>query len=152
MKNHRYLLTLVLALFMGSTGFAHDSYAPLTEARLLFLKHYEVVRAALAADDLAAAQKGAAVIEKNEHAAKLSTAATIAEAREAFKKLSVRALHLVIHQDGYFIANCPMVEGGGGEWVQLQGEVNNPYFGKSMLTCGSIKATSNERPAEEEKK
>ena len=148
MKNHPSLLTVVLALLLGVAASAHDSYAPLSEARLLFLKRYEVVRAALAADDLAAARKGAEAIEKNEHAEKLTKAGTISEAREAFKKLSVRAVHLVVHQDGYFIANCPMVEGGGGEWVQLTGTVNNPFFGPSMLTCGAIKATSN-APAEE---
>lgn len=32
-----------------------------------------------------------------------------------------------------------MVEGGEGDWVQTTTKINNPYFGKAMLTCGSIK-------------
>jgi Cu(I)/Ag(I) efflux system membrane fusion protein len=31
---------------------------------------------------------------------------------------------------------CPMVEGGGGDWLQAGGELLNPYFGSGMLRCG----------------
>ncbi len=145
MKNkHDRLAAGILALFLSTVAFAHDSKAPLTEARQLFLYQYEVVRAALASDDLAAAQKAAREISNDENAGNLAKAATLADAREAFKKLSTRALRLVKHQDGFFIAHCPMAKGGGGDWVQVTGKVNNPFFGKSMLTCGSIKATKGE--------
>jgi len=31
---------------------------------------------------------------------------------------------------------CPMVPGGGGDWLQRRDELSNPYFGSEMLRCG----------------
>ena len=31
---------------------------------------------------------------------------------------------------------CPMVPGGGGDWMQEQGELRNPYWGSEMIQCG----------------
>ena len=31
---------------------------------------------------------------------------------------------------------CPMVKGGGGDWLQPGGELLNPYYGSEMLHCG----------------
>ncbi|MCS7469843.1 efflux RND transporter periplasmic adaptor subunit [Stieleria sp. ICT_E10.1] len=31
---------------------------------------------------------------------------------------------------------CPMVPGGGGDWMQSGGELRNPYWGSEMLECG----------------
>ncbi|WDQ17056.1 efflux RND transporter periplasmic adaptor subunit [Rhodopirellula sp. P2] len=33
---------------------------------------------------------------------------------------------------------CPMVPGGGGDWMQPGGELQNPYWGSEMLTCGEV--------------
>ena len=33
---------------------------------------------------------------------------------------------------------CPMVPGGGGDWMQPGGELQNPYWGNEMLTCGEL--------------
>ncbi len=33
---------------------------------------------------------------------------------------------------------CPMVPGGGGDWLQSEGELRNPYWGSEMLTCGEL--------------
>lgn len=36
-------------------------------------------------------------------------------------------------------AHCPMaLEGAGADWLQRKDKVRNPYFGASMLSCGSI--------------
>jgi len=35
--------------------------------------------------------------------------------------------------------NCPMVKGGGGDWLSTDGKVNNPYFGAKMPHCGGPK-------------
>ena len=40
------------------------------------------------------------------------------------------------HPDGYGTAYCPMAKSW---WIQKDGTINNPYFGKQMLTCGSFK-------------
>ena len=33
---------------------------------------------------------------------------------------------------------CPMVPGGGGDWMQPEGELANPYWGSEMLRCGEV--------------
>lgn len=33
---------------------------------------------------------------------------------------------------------CPMVPGGGGDWLQMKGELANPYWGEEMLRCGEL--------------
>jgi len=33
---------------------------------------------------------------------------------------------------------CPMVKGGGGDWLQPNDELRNPYWGSRMLTCGDV--------------
>jgi hypothetical protein len=140
MMNHlpRFLALLAVVLSFSLAATAHESGAPLTPAQKKFLAQYETVRAALADDDLAAARKAAATIADNENAENLAKSATLAEARLAFKKLSKRAVHLAEEQAGYYIADCPQVEGGGGRWVQTDARISNPYFGKAMPDCGTI--------------
>jgi hypothetical protein len=153
-KSIRILQAIGLSALLGLTAQAHDKNAPLTDAQKTFLSQYDAVRAALAADDLAAAKKAATVVGKDlaviakddskaqpaaDAAKKLAGADSLKTAREAFKALSKRAVHLAGSQQGYYIANCPMVEGGEGDWVQTTTKISNPYFGKAMLTCGSIK-------------
>ncbi len=37
---------------------------------------------------------------------------------------------------------CPMAfDGSGGYWLSDSEEIRNPYFGKKMLKCGSVKET-----------
>jgi Cu(I)/Ag(I) efflux system membrane fusion protein len=33
---------------------------------------------------------------------------------------------------------CPMVKRGGGDWLQPNADLKNPYFGSQMLTCGDV--------------
>ena len=114
----------------------------LTPAQKQFLTQYEAVRAALAADDFAAAKKAAAVLAADKTtaapgAAELAQSSSIKDAREAFKKLSAHAATIAAQQPGYFVMACPMVP--EGTWVQLTKKVENPYMGAAMLGCGAIK-------------
>lgn len=153
MKTIRLLSVLALTSLLALTAQAHDTKAPLNEKQIEYLADYEVLRAALAADDLAAAQKAGATIsahagpienaekhsiKKIEAANKLTKAASLADAREAFKVLSKSAAHLASGKKGYYLAHCPMVPNEEGNWVQTSTKISNPYMGKSMLTCGSI--------------
>ena len=153
MKSIRILTFLSLAVFSAITALAHDVNAPLNEKQIQYLTTYEVLRAALAADDLAAAQKvGPLMIEQAgpdasadkhlqkrvEAAGKLAKAATLAEAREAFKILSKSAVHLATNKKEYYVAHCPMVPDEAGDWVQTTLKISNPYMGKAMPTCGTI--------------
>jgi len=159
MKTLRLLLTFAGCSLLGAAIQAHEKNAPLTGDQKAFLAQYEAVRAALAADDLGAAKNAAAAIaaepktppgaplpaEQKERQARfaaavaeLAAADSLRTARTAFPTLSKRAIHLAEGQEGYFVAHCPMVK-GGGDWVQTSTKISNPYFGKSMLTCGHIK-------------
>ena len=114
----------------------------LTPAQKQFLTQYEAVRAALAADDFAAAKKASAVLAADKTtaapgAADIAKSGSIKDARDAFKKLSAHASMVAAQQPGYFVMACPMVP--EGTWVQLTKKVENPYLGAAMLGCGAIK-------------
>lgn len=64
--------------------------------------------------------------------------------RGIYADLSQAVLHLEHrfgHPDGtLFEAHCPMALGGtGGTWLQGSRDIENPYFGASMLKCGEIR-------------
>jgi Cu(I)/Ag(I) efflux system membrane fusion protein len=66
----------------------------------------------------------------------------LAEARKAFKPISHAIVTLATQvrsegaQSSFTHFFCPMVPGGGGDWMQAGGELLNPYFGSEMLHCG----------------
>lgn len=63
-------------------------------------------------------------------------------ARESFKPISHAVVTLAAQarskdaKGSYTHFYCPMVPGGGGDWLQADDELLNPYFGSEMLTCG----------------
>lgn len=86
--------------------------------------------------------EGAAVKQK---ATELAAAPSLDEARRLFAALS-QELSKLLHATGvpasYGVklqaAHCPMypdADGEGSEWIQAEGPIRNPYFGKMMLTC-----------------
>ncbi|WP_442485881.1 efflux RND transporter periplasmic adaptor subunit [Aeoliella sp. SH292] len=66
----------------------------------------------------------------------------LAGARKAFKPISHAIVTLATQvrsaesQNSFTHFFCPMVPGGGGDWLQAGGELLNPYFGSQMLRCG----------------
>ncbi len=49
---------------------------------------------------------------------------------------------LKINGEPAYLQFCPMANGGkGAYWLSKENKVKNPYYGKSMLTCGSVKET-----------
>jgi Cu(I)/Ag(I) efflux system membrane fusion protein len=64
------------------------------------------------------------------------------QARQAFKPISHAVVTLATQvrgegaQSAFTHFYCPMVSGGGGDWLQSGGELLNPYFGSEMLRCG----------------
>lgn len=65
-------------------------------------------------------------------------------AREAYRAVSHGMLRAAIIARGPKTAKalihyyCPMVPGGGGDWMQPGGELANPYWGDEMLRCGEV--------------
>ncbi|MCR9292180.1 MAG: efflux RND transporter periplasmic adaptor subunit [bacterium] len=68
--------------------------------------------------------------------------APLASARQAFRSVSHGMLRAAVFARGPQTAQalvhyyCPMVPGGGGDWMQAGGELANPYWGAEMLRCG----------------
>lgn len=66
--------------------------------------------------------------------------------REHFITLSSNLTTLVkalkINGETAYSQFCPMANNGkGAYWLSKEDKVKNPYYGKSMLTCGSVKET-----------
>ena len=114
---------------------------------------YLKIQAALADDSMdgvkanagniatAAAALGAPAMKIDTAAVQLASAADIDDARGQFGTLSeaidvyMTGLHLTA-PEGVKVAVCPMVH---KPWLQANATINNPYFGKSMQTCGSFR-------------
>ena len=77
----------------------------------------------------------------------IAKAEDIDAARDAFFHLSKATIEL--HDDfghtgegNFYLSFCPMArDGDGAYWLQENDELRNPYYGASMLTCGSVKNT-----------
>lgn len=80
-----------------------------------------------------------AVADQAEAVAK---AEDLSAAREAFKLLSgslIESLPSHGEKSRYHVVHCPMAK---ASWLQDTKAIANPYFGKSMLSCGTISVTS----------
>lgn len=79
-------------------------------------------------------------LEVAKQAEALSKAKDLKATREAFKPLSASLVkYLADHPAGkgvYREAYCPMAK---ASWLQTEKEVRNPFYGKSMLDCGTFK-------------
>jgi Cu(I)/Ag(I) efflux system membrane fusion protein len=89
----------------------------------------------------AAAGLGAPAIKIATAAVQLASATEIGDARTKFATLSeatedyMTGLHLKA-PEGVRVAFCPMVQ---KPWLQKGEAIENPYYGKEMLACGSLK-------------
>lgn len=117
------------------------------------LPHYLDLQAALAGDDLPAAKSALSSMMKiTGHSGDLPdlihemlAADTIdAIRRPHFETLSYAYIETVsknpdAFENTLYQMHCPMVyPDHGADWLQSNNTLQNPYFGASMLTCGSI--------------
>ncbi len=78
------------------------------------------------------------------HSTHLSKTETLDEARVPFRDLSQQIATLLRvfgnpSKETLRLAFCPMALGDeGAEWVQRASEIENPYYGSSMHSCGDI--------------
>jgi Cu(I)/Ag(I) efflux system membrane fusion protein len=129
---------------------------------------YLALQRALAADDLAKAQRAASALQASTKDASLKASAdaeqawaqfaesmdmharhvaqsnSLEQARKAFELLS-RNVVMMLRVLGNPLdkplvqAHCPMAAGSdGASWVQEGEQVNNSYFGAAMLDCGDV--------------
>lgn len=74
-------------------------------------------------------------------ASKIADSRSIEMQREAFNNLSKNMIALTgkykLADESVFVQYCPMAK---ASWLSAEKNVKNPHYGKSMLTCGSVKA------------
>lgn len=111
---------------------------------------YLAIQTALVNDQLAPVSGAAKTLQKSASAlgadgralataaGKAAGAANIEAARAAFADLSAALIAYAEKTrqpvEGKIVAFCPMAN---KSWVQTEGVIANPYYGKSMSTCGS---------------
>jgi membrane fusion protein, copper/silver efflux system len=67
----------------------------------------------------------------------------IEKLRKAFQPVSASLIALAqafkpLHHSLY-VQHCPMADDNkGADWLSLEKEIRNPYFGSGMLTCGEV--------------
>ncbi len=119
---------------------------------------YLEIQEALAADTLeGVSEKASLIAEKTEveSAEKLAEAGGLEAARKAFLKVSKDFISSAKEHglpEGQAIqAHCPMAfDDQGAYWIQAEEPLANPYFGASMLRCGSIEEAIGEEKVSED--
>ncbi|HKW29258.1 MAG TPA: DUF3347 domain-containing protein [Verrucomicrobiae bacterium] len=145
------LLAAAVGLFAGVGVRAADNSALTAPVKSVY-DHYLTIQASLAKDSLSGVAANAEAIAKAvqtdakalpaavaTEAETLAKASDLKSARAAFKPLSDSLIqYLAGHKakDAYVQVYCPMAR---ASWLQADKNVNNPYLGLEMPTCGEIK-------------
>ena len=152
MKTTGVLLAAIAGLFL-STGTSMAGNMALMEPVKSVFDRYLKIQTDLANDSLKGVPDEANAIAKAvrsdsmgmlpntvaTEAETLAKASDLKSARTAFKALSNS---LIKYLDEHHVKNayveiyCPMAR---ASWLQVDRNVNNPYLGKEMPTCGEIK-------------
>lgn len=115
------------------------------------LEHYISLKNALVESDAAAAAKAAAALatapEVTDNIASsadaIALSSDLAVQRDEFYNLS-QELYVVLKSDTslnqtVYWQYCPMARNDeGANWLSVESEIRNPYFGDAMLTCGMV--------------
>lgn len=78
------------------------------------------------------------------HTTNIQQANSLNAQREQFRFLSEAMINVVTafghdSEQTIYVQHCPMVaDNKGGNWLALQEQILNPYFGDRMLKCGSV--------------
>lgn len=76
----------------------------------------------------------------------LTVESDLEKQRAAFEDLSNAVIfwlrHFELNREAIYIQNCPMAfDNRGADWISMESEIKNPYFGDRMLRCGSVVET-----------
>lgn len=152
-----FVLDTELQIRGGPSAMAATTPADPEWTRLV--KTYLEVQGRLADDDPGAAREAAARVAEasralddptagrlEQAAVGLSQSSDLDAARSAFEEMSGLLLDLLAARGNPLavplrLTHCPMVDGDrGAAWLQTDEEVDNPYFGAQMQTCGSVRS------------
>lgn len=152
----KYIITFLFSVFAVLSITAQNKTNPQLEK---LYQNYIAVKSALASDDFKKTSVAAGEFlktvsllnsktldEKKLNSLKsesktISLAKNIAAQRKAFYKLSevmiAAANENKISDKTIYVQYCPMAE---GSWLSNEKQISNPYYGSSMLKCGSVKS------------
>lgn len=141
------MIGVVIVAVTASTVRAQQTTpaVPVQSSAQIAFEHYEAIRVALAGDTIqqvsehakALAPHAAALApETSVHVEAIQKATAVADARKHFGELSALLVpkFLDAKLPGVHGFMCPMVK---KPWAQKSDKMENPYYGKSMPTCGS---------------
>ena len=115
------------------TALATDNSDDASKAANIFVKSASMV------DYKVLSEGNPDVLRKN--ASKIADSRSIETQRESFNGLSQNMISMTknfkLSDKSVFVQYCPMAE---ASWLSAEKEIRNPYYGKSMLTCGSVKS------------
>ncbi|QCR25240.1 DUF3347 domain-containing protein [Pontibacter sp. SGAir0037] len=125
---------------------ASDAQQAQDEAKTLLAAAEKVDAAGLAGEQKAFAEERIAEVKQS--ASKMAEAADLAVQRGQLELLSEATFALTkafgASTATLFYQHCPMANNNqGAYWLSADGEIRNPYFGESMLECGSIEEVFN---------
>lgn len=80
------------------------------------------------------------------HGEKIAESRDLEFQRKQFEFLSTVLIQTMnafgTNRDSFFVQHCPMAsDDDGADWIALETEIRNPYFGNKMLKCGFVKDT-----------
>lgn len=152
----KYIITAALSLF-SIISLSAQSKKDAQVSKLY--QNYIAIKSALASDDADKTSKVAAefiktasavdykvVSEGNlnilrKDATAISEARNITAQRETFYNLSDNMIGLTkefkLSENPIYVQYCPMAD---GSWLSDEKKIVNPYYGSSMLSCGSVKS------------
>ncbi|MBX9767425.1 MAG: hypothetical protein K2X47_09155 [Bdellovibrionales bacterium] len=147
MKLFAALLTVFVSLTLSLVSQAEKAPSGNIEKRdevSEVLLYYIKIQEKLASDSIGGIKSEAIAIQQaakklnpeiSRTSEKLAGAKNIQEAREIFKELSGSVVPLVngSRTTEFEVVSCSMAK---AKWVQRKGDIKNPYYGKSMLSCG----------------
>jgi hypothetical protein len=128
----------------------------LTTDERMMIQQYELVRAALSADDLPKARAAAPPLldaardtRIQQAASALRQAESLQAARVVFAAISSRVIKLASGNAGYYRMGCSMPGCPAdcercdtikfGDWIQTSPVVQNPFMGRAHPDCGIVK-------------
>jgi len=81
-----------------------------------------------------------------EQLTKMSSKSNVEDQRTVFVELSKNMIQIGQHMNNLdtklYVQHCPMANNdNGANWLSLEEEIRNPYYGDAMLTCGSVVGT-----------
>jgi RND family efflux transporter MFP subunit len=127
---------LYAAYFQVQQALAADKKPPAAAAESLHAAALQL------AEDSALPEPAARLVEEIASHSEHLHHVELSEARKSFKPISHAVVTLATQvrsedaKDSFTHFFCPMVPGGGGDWLQADEALVNPYFGAEMLRCG----------------